>query len=85
MVFHQTFSQIGAETLSKEFDTFCKDLGISLNFSPDYHHSANQAERAVCTVKDVMKCCNSAGVHWHIALWSSFVLQVQMAIPQVNC
>ena len=54
--------------MSKEFDTFCKDLGISLNFSLGYHHSANQAERAVHTVKDLMKCCNSAGVHWHIAL-----------------
>ena len=51
-----------------ESDTFCKDLGISLNFSSGYHHSANQAERAVCTVKDFMKHCNSAGVHWCIAL-----------------
>ena len=54
--------------MSKEFDTFCKDFGISLNFSSGYHHSANQAKRTVCTVKDLMKHCNSAGVHWHIAL-----------------
>ena len=38
--------------VSKEFDTFCKDLGIVLNFSSGYHHSANQAECAVRTVKD---------------------------------
>ena len=54
--------------MSKEFDTFCKDLGIVLNFSSGCHHSANQAERAVRTVKDLMKCCDSAGVHWRIAL-----------------
>ena len=29
--------------MSNEFDTFCKDLGIVLNFSSGYHHSANQA------------------------------------------
>ena len=61
-------SDRGRNFVSKEFDTFCKDLGISLNFSSGYHHSANQAEQAVHTVKDLMKCCKSAGVHWHIAL-----------------
>ena len=54
--------------MSKEFDTFCKDLGIVLNFSSGYHHSANQAEHAVRMVKDLMKRCDSAGAHWHIAL-----------------
>ena len=61
-------SDRGRNFVSKEFDTFCKDLGIVLNFSSGYHHSANQAERAVRMVKDLMKCCDSAGVHWHIAL-----------------
>ena len=31
-------------------------------------HSANHAERAKHTVKDLMKHCNSTGVHWRIAL-----------------
>ena len=61
-------SNRGCNFVSSKFGTFCKDLGISLNFSSGYHHSANQAERAVHTVKDLMKHCNSAGVHWHIAL-----------------
>ena len=39
-----------------------------MNFSSEYHHSANQAERAIRTVKDLMKRCDSAGVHWRIAL-----------------
>ena len=61
-------SDRGRNFVSREFDTFCKDLGIILNFSSEYHHSANQAERAVRMVKDLMKHCDSAGVHWCIAL-----------------
>ena len=34
-------SDRGRNFVSKEFDTFCKDLGIVLNFSSGYHHSAN--------------------------------------------
>ena len=56
-------SDRGRNFVSKEFDTFCKDLGIVLNFSSGYHHSANQVECAVRMVKDLMKCCDSAGVH----------------------
>ena len=52
----------------KELDTFCKDLGIVLNFSSGYHHSANQAECTIRTVKSLIKRCDSAGVHWRIAL-----------------
>ena len=61
-------SDRGRNFVSKEFDTFCKDLGIVLNFSSGYHHSANQAEHAIRTVKDLMKRCDSAGVQWRIAL-----------------
>ena len=45
----------GRNFVSKDFNQFCLDLGIHLNFSSGYHHSANQAERAVHTVKDLMK------------------------------
>ena len=58
----------GRNFASKDFHEFCHDLGIHLNFSSGYHHSANQAERAVLTVKDLMKCCYSASVHWRLAL-----------------
>ena len=61
-------SDRGCNFVSCKFETFCKDLGISLNFSSGYHHPANQAEHAMCTVKDLMKHCNSVGVHWCIAL-----------------
>ena len=58
----------GRNFVSQDFNQFCQDLGIQLNFSSGYHHSANQAERVVCTVKNLMKCCNRASVHWRIAL-----------------
>ena len=58
----------GRKFVSKDFNQFFQDLGIHLNFSSGYHESANQAERAVCTVKYLMKCCYSASVHWRIAL-----------------
>ena len=45
----------GRNFVSKDFNQFCQDLSIHLNFSSGYHHSADQAERAVCTVKDLMK------------------------------
>ena len=58
----------GRNFVSKAFSQFCQDLGIHLNFSSGYHHSVNQAERAVHTVKGLMKRCFSASVHWRIAL-----------------
>ena len=58
----------GRNFVSKNFSQFCQDFGMHLNFSSGHHHSANQPERAVCTVKDLMKHCFSASVHWRIAL-----------------
>ena len=48
-------------------------LQISFNsianiYSSAYHHSSNPAERAVCTVKGLMKCCVSAKQSWRLAL-----------------
>ena len=57
----------GRNFVSKDFNQFCLDLGIHLNFSMGYHHSANQPEREVCIVNDFMKHCFSASVHWRIA------------------
>ena len=62
-------SERGRNFVSTEFNTFCKDLGIVLNFSSGYHHSANQAECTIRTVRDLMKRCESAGVYWRIALF----------------
>ena len=58
----------GSNFLSAEFNTFCSDLNISLSFSSAYHHSLNMAERAVRTIKDLMRRCYSTGVSWRLAL-----------------
>ena len=57
----------GTDFVSKDLHEFCYDLGI-FELSSGYHHSANQAEIAVHTVKDLMKCCHSASVHWRLTL-----------------
>ena len=46
----------------------CEHLGISLSFSSAYHHSGNPAEKAVRTVKGLMKCCTLAKQSWRLAL-----------------
>ena len=58
----------GSNFMSSEFSTSCSDLNINLCFSSAYHHSSNMAERAIRTVKDLMKRCHSAGVSWRLAL-----------------
>ena len=63
-----SYSDSGRNFVSKDFNQFCQDFGIQLNFSSGYHHSVNQAKRAVHTVKDLMKCCFSASVHWKLVL-----------------
>ena len=47
---------------------YCQHLGINLTFSSTYHHSGNPAERAIRTVKMLMKCCTMAKQSWRLAL-----------------
>ena len=58
----------GSSFLCAEFNTFCSVLNISLSFSSAYHHLSNMAERAVRTIKDLMRRCYSAGVCWRLVL-----------------
>ena len=68
----------GSNFLSADFNTFCSDLNISLYFSSAYHHSLNMAERAVRTIRDLIRRCYSAGV-------SFCPLQDQMGSPRLCC
>ena len=58
----------GCNFVSDLFQQYCKHLGIQLSYSSAYHHSSNPAERAICTVKGLMKCCVSAKQSWRLAL-----------------
>ena len=45
----------GRNFISDHFQDYCSHLGISLTFSSTYHHSSNLAERAIRTIKMLMK------------------------------
>ena len=50
----------GRNFISDLFQQYCQHLGINITFSSAYHHSGNPAERAIRTVKGLMKHCTMA-------------------------
>ena len=58
----------GRNFFSDLFQQYCQYLGISLSFSSAYHHSGNPAQRAIRTVKGLMKHCTMAKQSWRLAL-----------------
>ena len=58
----------GRNYVSDLFQQYYQHLDISLSFSSAYHHSGNPAERAVRTVKWLMKHCTMAKQSWRLAL-----------------
>ena len=58
----------GHNFVLNKFVDFCKKLNISITLSSGYHHSSNPAERAVKTVKSLMKHCLASNTLWRIAL-----------------
>ena len=58
----------GRNFVSDLFQQYCHHLGINLTFSSTYHHSGNLAERAIRTVKGLMKCCTVVKQSWRLAL-----------------
>ena len=63
---HTIHCDCGANFMSSQFDSFCKDLNINLTYSSAVHYSSYYVERAVQTVKNLMR--KSEGDHWEIAL-----------------
>ena len=45
----------GRNFVPDHFQDYCSHLGINLTFSSAYHHSSNPAERAIRTIKMLMK------------------------------
>ena len=58
----------GRNFISDHFQDYCFHLGINLTFSSAYHHSSNPAERAIRTIKMLMKQCSMAKQLWTLAL-----------------
>ena len=45
----------GQNFISNHFQGYCSHLGINLTFSSTYHHNSNPAERAIRTIKMLIK------------------------------
>ena len=59
----------GRNFMSDLFQQYYSHSGISLSYSSAYHHSANPAERAIRTVKGLMKkCTTKTKQSWRLAL-----------------
>ena len=58
----------GHNFMSDLFQQYCSHLDISSSYSSVYHYSANLAERAIRTVKSLMKKCTKAKQSWRLAL-----------------
>ena len=67
--------------LSNQFTQFLNTLGIDLTFCSAYHHSSNPAEHAIRNVKNLMKCCASAGKSWCIALLEYLATLLSTGVP----
>ena len=74
-------SDRGRNFLSNQFTQFLNTLGIDLTFCSAYHHSSNPAEHAIRNVKNLMKCCASAGKSWCIALLEYLATLLNTGIP----
>ena len=58
----------GRNFISDSFTQFCQHSGIKITYSSAHHHSSNPAERAIHTVKMLMKRCIAARTSWRLAL-----------------
>ena len=71
----------GHNFVSSEFVDFCKKLNISITLSSGYHHSSNPAERAVKTIKSLMKHCLASNTSWRIALLEYLSTPLSSNVP----
>ena len=71
----------GRNFVSDLFQQYCQHLGINLTFSSAYHQSGNPAERAIRTVKGLIKCCTMAKQSWRLALLKYLATPLDSNIP----
>ena len=67
--------------VSDLFQQYCQHLGINLTFSSAYHHCGNPAERAIRTVKLLMKCCTMTKQSWRLALLEYLAMPLDSNTP----
>ena len=71
----------GRNFVADLFQQHCQHLGINLTFSSAYHHSGNPAERAIRTVKMLMKHCTTAKQSWRLALVEYLAMPLDSNAP----
>ena len=71
----------GRNFVSDLFQQYCQHLGINLTFSSAYHHSGNPAERAIRTVKLLLKHCTMAKQSWRLALVEYLAMPLDSNTP----
>ena len=74
----------GRNFMSDLFQQYYSHLGISLLYSSMYHHSANPAERAIRTVKSLMKKCTKAKQSWQLALLEYLATPLDSKTPSLS-
>ena len=71
----------GRNYTSSAFTAFCRELDISHILTSAYHHQSNPAERAIRTVKQIMRKCIETGNPWRLGLLEYLCTPISDQIP----
>ena len=71
----------GRNYTSSAFTAFCRELDISHILTSAYHHQSNPAERAIQTVKQIMRKCIETGNPWRLGLLEYLCTPISDQIP----
>ena len=71
----------GRNYTSSAFTAFCRELDISHILTSAYHHQSNPAERAIRTVKQIMRKCIDTGNPWRLGLLEYLCTPISDQIP----
>ena len=71
----------GRNYTSSAFTAFCHELDINHILTSAYHHQSNPAERAIRTVKGIMRKCMETGNSWRLGLLEYLCTPISDNIP----
>ena len=74
-------SDRGRNYTSSAFTAFCHELDINHILTSAYHHQSNPAERAIRTVKSIMRKCMETGNSWCLGLLEYLCTPISDHIP----
>ena len=74
-------SDRGRNYTSSAFTAFCHELDINHILTSAYHHQSNPAERAIRTIKGIMRKCMETGNSWRLGLLEYLCTPISDHIP----